>query len=840
MTQPEGSPEAQTLIPNESSSKWYLHHLDAHITASKQQILGQATILNPNKRIPYPTIVPPSNALWTPEEKTAFFASLRRHSRYRPDLISLEVGTKTEDEVECYLDLLEYGAEITGQVDHNRRHESADPKNKIRYDGLRSWRRGLAPSAREVSDSWIEKEEYLAERIIKDIQQREEDELGIITRRNRRAERRNLLENLKPGNGQDLEKLTPYRREKMLENYPAYKTMENKWATDDYLRDIDGIKLSELNNLMKPDWSTWYSDRVKYVSSPPKKAKDPKAGDDEVNDVDTGVEQQNDAEETRIPTKGGPQGKIEMDQQNYLEIISIPKKERTIQQRKLLTAITNRRRNREKYRNQKLMEEGMTKDQIDLAGGADAIFASRENGEKSPLAPQRPRKKQKTESSAVAVGRLRQMGMYDHLMMSGVEVFNFDMIRKLYKQQYPDRPSHVSFTVLQGIQRLLVDQLRQLIHHSIILAEQAYLQHSGSQEDEVIPELTANHVYQALIKEGLTYPSEIIIDFIQRVFNDDTDTGQVEQDDNDQSSDSVDGNDKDSGNMHLVEEGKVDLKDADFDFETVSMRRLRDRRSLYPPGDIPWHHLAHLPTTTNESTEGIDSDIERDDLSETATELEELDLDDALDKLDTAHDKIYERTLSAAMERYQTQKDGQDRAEIWTMEFDIDKSDATKTKTKGRSSQDIAEKEYIEVLLATDVQRRKRKYVEYVQRRYPTTRIKKMARVNQRMKSNAWIIESDSDSDSDGEGYVWNPNEEEREGWDSDLPDSDPGSDMGSEQEQEEEQGSEGKQRDSHVEEEEDELEDEKGDEEGQSGSGSAEFETEKGDQGEDDYEEWD
>ncbi|WWC73292.1 uncharacterized protein I206_107258 [Kwoniella pini CBS 10737] len=793
MTQSARSLEAE--IPNESSSKWYINHLDAHITASKRQILGQTSILNPNKRSAYPTIVPPSNALWTPEEKEIFFASLRRHSRYRPDLISAQVGTKNEDEVDWYLDLLEYGAEITGQVDHNRRHEYPEPK--IRYDGLRSWRKGLAPSARETSDRWIEIEEVLAKSVIKDIQQREEDELSIITKRNRRVEKRELAQKLEFI--QDEDKLTPYKREKLFEEHPSYKGMENKWAIDDYLKEIDGVKLSELNGLMKPDWSTWYSDRIKPIKSFNYK---PPPLDGENNNRYASPQERAEAEEADLetnaiaPKRVDPQGKIEMDQQNYLEIMAIPKKERTNEQRKLLTAITNRRRNREKYRIQKLMEEGMTKDEIDSAGGADAIFAGREKGDTAIAQPVSRRIKAKPESSAM-VGKLRRMGMYDHLMMSGVEVFNFDMIRKVYKEQNPDRPSNISFSVLQGIHKLLVNELRRLIYHTLFVAEQAYLQRPGSEDDQA-PEVEASHVHQVLLTLGLNHPGVTIIDFLERIFDEE---GGDEQDREGTPRASDDDQDEDEGS-----EGSCDREDGTEE-EKVSLRTHQFESSIFPPGEIPWHHLPHFdPDLNDQSTEDTEESYQVDEMSDAATELEGKELDDALVKLDEAHDATYERSLWKHVKKDTKGLDGDDRAEIWTMKYDGAKND--------KSDQHLAEKGYISLLLSSDVARRKRKYIELIHCRYPTTRIKTLARANKRLKSNAWIIDSDSETEDEG-GYVWNPNQEEREDYDSDISESDEGSQVSNDE-------------DALDDEEQDELEDEKGDDAVDEDDG--EFETEKGD----------
>ncbi|WVQ64133.1 uncharacterized protein L199_002294 [Kwoniella botswanensis] len=768
-------------IPNESSSTWYLHHLDTHIQQSKRQILGQRSILVPNKRNPFPTVVPPSNTVWTPEEKELFFASLSRHSRYRVDLIASELKTKNQDEIEWYLDLLELGSEIVGQVDRKRRDAGLE---RLRWDGVRSWRKGLSPSAREVSDSWINKEEVLAEKVIKEREERDNEERDALMKKERRAQKKQLIDEISPVEEwkKDIE-LTPYLRNKLIENHPAYKKMINQWEVDDYLMKMDGEKLTVVNNLMKPDWSTWYSDRVKMVStststlSPNKKMVSP---EDEA-DEDDGEEEEEEGSEMigGIPTKGDPRGKITIDQQNYNEIINIPKKERTPEQRKLLSKIINRRRNREKYRIQKLIEEGLTRDEIDLAGGADAIFQSREpvTQTDSDQAPKIPQKRiTKRNDTNVQTAHLRRIGTYDHLMMSGLEVFNYEMIERVNRRLNLTDPRGMSFSALQGIHSLLVNQLRRLIYSSILIAEQSYLQHPSDDHDGPLPQISPEHVHQALLKEGLVHPSELILEFIERLFDNEPNDNQDEQD---------------------IEVAEGDNQDKEE--EEVGVRIGRYHAAILPPGEIQWNDIPYISTHSNEEEEE-DRQGMYDDISDAATEIEDKELDEALYKMDEAHDKQYEKSLWVAVD---DGNDDVDRSEIWT---------------KDRKNETKSEKEYINLLLSTDSARRKRKHKENIHQRYPTTRIKKLARANKRMKSNAWIIDSDSDSSEDeGNGYVWDPNEGDVGDDDDEVTDTD--QEDGSSEDDEldgEDEGDAGAEGEGLAHEEEDELrvyEDEEGDE---------------------------
>ncbi|WVW79101.1 hypothetical protein I302_101065 [Kwoniella bestiolae CBS 10118] len=788
-----------TPIPNESSSKWYLHQLDTHIHSSKLQIQGQRSVLVPNKRNPFPTIVPPSDALWTPDEKSVFFASLRRHSKYRVDLIASEVRSKTEEEVDWYLDLLDLGSEVIGQVDRRRHDEGLD---KLRWDGLRSWRKGLSPAARVVSDRWVDVEEALAEWTVRDVEGREREEREAIIRKERRAKKKSMVDGITPLEEwkKDME-LTPYLRNKLIEGHPSYKNMTNQWEVDDYLREMDGEKLGVVNNLLKSDWSTWYADRVNVVLPLNKSG-------DTGNTVEDEGQEEEEVLEGGIPTKGDPQGKITIDQRNYNEIMNIPKKERTPDQRKLLSKIINRRRNREKYRIQKLMEEGLSRDEIDLAGGADAIFQSRElNEEGQPTlgaGVQQPKKvvPRKMDSN-VLVGHLRKIGMYDYLMMGGMEVFNYEMIERVNRRLNLNDPRGISFNVLQGIHSLLVNQLRQLIYNTIIIAEQAYFQQPPD-DDNVTFEISREHVHQALLRVGLVHPQEIILDFIDRLFDNEDDQDELDD-----------------------PEGEKEKEDI-AEEEEVGVRIPRYRSAVLPPGEVQWKDIPYMSTSPSQAgDEEEEKDEEYKGSSDGETEAEDLELDELLDKMDEAHDKLYEKALWGAVDG-KAGEEG-DRSEIWTMD---------------RKNELKSEREYINLLLSTDSLRRKRRYQESIYQRYPTTRIKKLARANKRMKSNAWIVDSDSDTSAE-EGFVWDPNEgEEAEDEISETEDE------LDEQEEEGEQSDEGEKQDEVDEldkdgegraetgengqgEEEDELEfeDEKGEEQDEDEEEDDEYEDEKGDE---------
>lgn len=94
--------------------------------------------------------VHPSNTAWNNQEKQAFFGSLARRSRWRPDLIAQDVGTKSDAQVQWYLNTLAYMS------------ESRMAKVPGRYKQEHSvWQPGLAPAARQVDDSIVALEDHL-------------------------------------------------------------------------------------------------------------------------------------------------------------------------------------------------------------------------------------------------------------------------------------------------------------------------------------------------------------------------------------------------------------------------------------------------------------------------------------------------------------------------------------------------------------------------------------------------------------------------------------------------------------------------------------------------------
>lgn len=94
-----------------------------------------------------------TGSIWTDAEKLIFFGSLARRSRWQPDMIAQDIGSKTQAEVVWYIEALERERRILKVFQRPRR-------SHLRSQG---WISGLAPAAREIKPARIEWEEKCAE-----------------------------------------------------------------------------------------------------------------------------------------------------------------------------------------------------------------------------------------------------------------------------------------------------------------------------------------------------------------------------------------------------------------------------------------------------------------------------------------------------------------------------------------------------------------------------------------------------------------------------------------------------------------------------------------------------
>ncbi len=144
--------------PTEAEQAWYLAHFNQHVAHLHTYRHGAVSEAGPSLSDARTShrrqndAVLPANSRWTAEEKDAFFGALARHSRWAPDRIAADIGTKTPGEVTWYLETLRAMA-----VDLEQEQV---PRNTDLH--RQPWQAGFAPAAREVSERWMRQEERLA------------------------------------------------------------------------------------------------------------------------------------------------------------------------------------------------------------------------------------------------------------------------------------------------------------------------------------------------------------------------------------------------------------------------------------------------------------------------------------------------------------------------------------------------------------------------------------------------------------------------------------------------------------------------------------------------------
>ena len=328
---------------------------------------------------------------WSSREKALFFSALSRHSRFRTDLIAGDVSSKSEAEVEWYLALLQSGAESVRRTDGSivgRRDRRA------RWRGSHRWTEGRAGAAREVSGRWVEREEELGWAVERDLCCREGDVAAREKEESRRRERREALRAAGIA-----------RSDRSGSKIPVITfELERRWALEDWGEEVDVEKLREMDRLHIPEWSQWYRDRL-----------DPAPKDD-------------------CPVGKKRKLKNIEDETEILQTISnIPKRLRTADDKAQLALAVNRKRSREKYRVKKLLEGGMSQGEIDLAGGADAVFAlqAQEGGGEVKVKKEAPRRRELSrEEDREGSRSLKSLGV-DRRMQEAGWVFNYDRMAQL-------------------------------------------------------------------------------------------------------------------------------------------------------------------------------------------------------------------------------------------------------------------------------------------------------------------------------------------------------------------------------------------------------------------------
>lgn len=305
-----------------------------------------------------------------------------------------------------YLDLLRDGVEEVRRTDGLVRGYRDRSR---RWKRSHRWMFGRAESAREVSDEWVRREEELALVVERDVTARDEEVMRSKREKTRRKSRKEVL------------KATGVKKADQLKevHHPAVIELEKEWSMEAWGEEITLRKLATLDQLMMPEWSKWYSDRLSlkqdpYLSpSPTDTASTDRSAGRPTNKVD------------RIASVTA----------QYDELSMIPEDEGTGEQRAALAVIQNRKHNREKRRTKKLLTEGVRPEQIEAEGGADAVFAKREKAEQRPVLSRQTKASSATKSLDAAsehdVRQLKKIGLDRCLTQNGLEVFNFDRMSQL-------------------------------------------------------------------------------------------------------------------------------------------------------------------------------------------------------------------------------------------------------------------------------------------------------------------------------------------------------------------------------------------------------------------------
>ncbi|KAG6900763.1 hypothetical protein C0993_002187 [Termitomyces sp. T159_Od127] len=129
---PHRQPQGASDLP------YYVSQFRTHLAEVRAHLVG---VVGDD---PPPSFIPPTG-YWTPSEKNAFFHSLSVYSRFRPDLVAASIGSKSVLDVCAYIDILD---------------------EAIARDAHFLLPRSDLPSAVEVSNDWIAREENMAEGII--------------------------------------------------------------------------------------------------------------------------------------------------------------------------------------------------------------------------------------------------------------------------------------------------------------------------------------------------------------------------------------------------------------------------------------------------------------------------------------------------------------------------------------------------------------------------------------------------------------------------------------------------------------------------------------------------
>ncbi|KAI0343549.1 hypothetical protein BDW22DRAFT_1419470 [Trametopsis cervina] len=217
----------------------YILHLHEHTGRVLQHLIGH----DPSSSS-LPSYFPP-NSYWTGEEKDRFFHALATCSRFRPDLIAQEVGTKTLTDVCLYLHMLE-------EALHNP--NSASSSTGLKFTSLA---RQDHPAAHEVSDKWLCYEDGLAELVTA----LEPTILLNGLERSRAEEIRAQQQSIRAKKGTARTADMQRDREGEKARKAQFKEWLNgrnaDWEVEDELRHLDSTLLRVIDTVLREDEEGW-------------------------------------------------------------------------------------------------------------------------------------------------------------------------------------------------------------------------------------------------------------------------------------------------------------------------------------------------------------------------------------------------------------------------------------------------------------------------------------------------------------------------------------------------------------------------------------------------------
>ncbi|KAI9636560.1 uncharacterized protein MKK02DRAFT_33724 [Dioszegia hungarica] len=401
----------------------YVSRLNAHMADTRSERTGDSSAYLPTGE-------------WSAEDKASFFPILGRHSTVRPDLIAQETG-KSEQEVQQYL------IDLHGAVPANLGRKRAGRVKKG------EWVPGIALAAREISDGDVREEERMVEKL-KGVEAHEavmlEVEKGKGKKKMTEASWGAQLDGPKIGTLSALvytsipyDPLSGNKAAKLLRDehqMAAIEAIPIRQRTTSQIKELRRLK-DKKNMRMRYRHAKLIEEGMTAEGIEAQGGPDAiylaRAGTDPVV-LDPSVPNAAQVD----PLKGNKHGKIIRDEARlaHLNGLKHPTREEIAETRRLL----NKKRARLRIRRMKLLEEGMTEQQ--LAGiNIDELYAKR-----------------------AGVAWVTDSLAEDNEVIPGLAEWAIG-------RRLGDTHTQVSFEVLQQLRIYLLAYLVPLIHKTINLAE---------------------------------------------------------------------------------------------------------------------------------------------------------------------------------------------------------------------------------------------------------------------------------------------------------------------------------------------------------------------------------